>query len=72
MEKNFTNALLTTGAVIFLKGITSGNLVATHMIVNKNWLLVLVFGRGPIQSTITCSNGSPIAGIGFKRAGGML
>ncbi len=69
MEKNFTNALLTTGAMIFLNGIASGNLVATHITVNKNWLPDLVLGNGRTQATITCSNGSPIAGIG---AGGML
>lgn len=42
------------------------------MIVNKNLFPLLVFGRGHTQSIIMCSNGSPIAGIGFKGAGGIL
>ncbi len=61
-----------TGAVIFLNGIASANLVATHMMVNRNWLPDFVLGNGPTQSTITCSNGSPIAGMGVRGAGGII
>ncbi len=49
VEKNSTNALLTTDTVIFLKGFASGNLVVTHMIISKNWLPILVFGSGPVM-----------------------
>lgn len=71
MEKKFTNALMITGVVIFLSGIASRNLLATHIIVNRNWLPDLALGNGPTQSTITCSNGSTIIGIGDRGAGGI-
>lgn len=58
-----------TGAVTLRRGMASGNLVEAHMIVNKNWLPDLVFGKGPTQLTITLSNGSPIMGIGQSGTG---
>ena len=72
VAKNFINACITTGAVIFRKGTASGKRVAVHMIVSRNWLPVFVFGNGPTQSIRIFSNGSPITGIGHKGAGGIV
>lgn len=71
MVKNFVKTLTTAQDVILQSGIASGYLVAEHIIVNKNGLPDLVFGKGPTQSTITCSKGSPMTGIGIKGAGGI-
>lgn len=62
------SALLTTGAVTLHRGTASGNLVEARD--SKNWLPDLVLGKGPTQSTITLSNGSPITGMGQSGAGG--
>ena len=48
---------------MFLKGMASGNLVEVHIIVNRYWLPVLVFGNGPTQSMSTWLNGSSKAGM---------
>ena len=69
VEKNFVNAFTTELAVIVRSGIASGYRVAAHMMVSKYWFPLLVRGKGPTQSTITRSNGSPIAGIGCSGAG---
>ncbi len=61
---------MTDLAVIFRNGITSGNRVATHIIVKIYCEPNLVFGRGPTQSIRMRSNGSPTAGIGQRGAGG--
>ena len=42
------------------------------MIVSRYWLPVLVFGSGPTQSMSTWLNGSSKAGIGSRRATGIL
>ena len=52
------------GALMFLNGMASGNLVEVHMIVSRYWLPGLVLGNGPTQSTKTRLIGSCIAGIG--------
>ncbi len=67
--KNLINALVMAGAVIFLRGIASGKRVDMHITVSRNWLPAFVLGNGPTQSTRTCSNGSPTAGIGCSGAG---
>lgn len=61
---------MTDLAVIFLNRIASGKCVLLHISMSKNWLPDLVLGNGPTQSTHTCSNGSHIAGIGLRGAGG--
>ena len=38
---------------MFHYGMSSGNIVETHMIVKRYWLPPLVFERGPTQSVIT-------------------
>ena len=58
-------------ALIFLRGMASGNLVEAHIIVSKYWLPALVCGSGPTQSIITQLNGSSTTGIGFKGATGI-
>ena len=57
-------------ALIFLRGMASGNLVEARIIVSKYWLPALVHGSGPTQSIITQLNSSSITGIGFKRGNG--
>lgn len=59
-------------ALIFRKGIDSGNLVDAHMIVSRYWPPDFVFGNGPTQSTIISLKGSLIAGIGCSGAFGMV
>ena len=51
-------------ALMFLKGIASGNLVEAHIIVSRNLFPDLVFGNGPTQSIMTLLKGSLNAGIG--------
>lgn len=68
--KNIINALAIAGAVIFRRGIASGKRVNTHITVSKYWLPAFVFGKGPTQSTMTCSIGAQSAGIGQRGAGG--
>jgi hypothetical protein len=51
-------------ALIFLRGIASGNLVKIHMIVSKYWIPALVLGKCPTQSTNTRLKGSSKAGMG--------
>ena len=70
--KNLINALTVVFALIFLRGIASGNLVDAHMAVNKYWLPDLVLGRGPTQSMITLPNGPSNVGIGCKGASGKV
>ena len=55
-------------ALIFFKSVASGNLVETHIIVNKYWFPLLVLGSGPTQSIMTRLNGSSKAGIDFSGA----
>ena len=45
--KNLVKALTIAFALIFLKSTVSGNLVDTHMMVNKYWCPDLVWGIGP-------------------------
>ena len=66
--KNLIRALTMLGALMFLKGMASGNLVDVHIMVSKYWLPALVLGSGPTQSTKTRLNGSSIAGIGISGA----
>ena len=68
MEKNLINAFTTELDVILRNGTASGKRVAAHIMVSK-YHYHLVRGKGPTQSTITRSNGSPIAGIGCSGAG---
>ena len=56
--KNLVKALTIAFALIFLKGTASGNLVDTHMMINKYWFPDLVSGSGPTQSTMILLNGS--------------
>jgi hypothetical protein len=51
-------------ALIFLRGIASGNLVEVHMIVSKYWFPTLVLGKGPTQSINARLKGSSKAGMG--------
>ena len=69
--KNFVSACTIVFALIFLNGIASGNRVEAHIMVNKYWLLFLVFGSGPTKSIRTRLNGSSKAGIGFRGAFGI-
>ena len=62
--KNFIRALTMVLALMFLKGIASGNLVEAHIIVSRNSFPDLVFGNGPTQSIMTLLKGSSKAGIG--------
>ena len=57
-------------AVILCRGIASGNWVAVHVSVNQYWLPDLLRGMG--QSIKMGSEGSPMAGIGCKAAGGIF
>jgi hypothetical protein len=68
MVKNLVRAFTIVLALIFLKGIASGNLVPAHIIVNKYSFPDFVLGKGPTQSTRILLNGSSNAGIGFKGA----
>ena len=70
--KNFTNAFIMVGALIFLRGIASGKRVDAHIIVNRYELPALVFGRGPTQSMNIRLNSSSKAGIGKRGAGGIF
>ena len=67
--KNLVSAFIIVGALIFLTGTASGNLVATHIMVKRYWLPDLVIGRGPTQSINTLLKGSSMAGMGFNGAG---
>ena len=69
--KNFVIAWTIVLAVMFLKGIASGNRVEAHIIVSKYWLPFLVFGNGPTQSMRILLKGSSNAGIGFRGALGI-
>ena len=66
--KIFIKTATILGALMFFKGIASGNLVEEHIIVNRYLFPDLVLGNGPTQSTITLLNGSSIAGIGISGA----
>lgn len=68
--KNIINALRKITAPAIARGIASGKRVNTHITVSKYWLPAFVFGKGPTQSTKTCSNGAQSAGIGQRGAGG--
>jgi hypothetical protein len=57
-------ALTMVFALIFLRGIASGNLVEVHMIVSKYWFPALVLGKGPTQPTNTRLIGSSKAEMG--------
>ena len=70
--KNFIRALTMVLALMFLKGIASGNLVEAHIIVSRNSFPDLVFGNGPTQSIMTLLKGSSKAGIGCKGARGIF
>jgi len=67
--KNFIKAFTTFLVVMRLRGKASGYLVATSIIVNRNLLPRLVFGRGPTQSITTLLKGSLNTGIGCKGYG---
>ena len=69
--KNFTNAFIMVGALIFLSGMASGKRVDAHIIVNRYELPALVVGRGPTQSMMIRLNGSSKAGIGKRGAWGI-
>ena len=71
-EKKLVKALTMVFALIFLKGIASGNLVDAHMIVSKYWFPDFAFGSGTTQSTIIWLKGSMIAGIDCSGAFGMV
>jgi len=70
MLKNFTKAFIIFGALMFLKGIASGNRVEVHIIVKRYLFPAHVLGKRPTQSTIIRLKGSSIAGIGVKGATG--
>ena len=55
-----------------LSGIAFGNLVALHIIVRMYLFPILVLSSGPTQSIIIRSNGSPVVGMGFNGAGGIV
>ena len=57
---------------MLVKGMASGNLVETHIMVKIYWFLDLVFGKGPAQSIITLLNGPLNAGMGLRRATGIF
>lgn len=58
LVKKLITAFTTFLAEILCSVMASGNLDDTHMMVSKYLLLDLVFGRGPMQPTITQLNGS--------------
>lgn len=60
---------MTAHAVIYCKGIAAGKLVATHITVYINWFPNFILGKGP---TMTCSKGSPTAGMGAEGLEGLL
>ena len=62
--KNLVKALTIVFALMFLRGMASGNLVDAHMMVNKYSFPDLVFGNGPTQSIIILLKGSWTAGMG--------
>jgi len=43
--KNLIRALTMLGALMFLKGMASGNLVDVHIMVSRYWLPALVFAQ---------------------------
>lgn len=67
--QNFTIVLTIDGALRLRKGITSGNLVAVNIKVQKCKFPDFVFGKGPTQLIKILSMGSPSTEIGFNRAG---
>lgn len=71
-QNNLINALIMTGAVIFLSGTASWKRVAEHIMVSKNWLPSFDLGKGPTQSKIICSNYTQMTGIGINGAGGIF
>ncbi len=71
-EKKLIRHFTTFFALIFLRGIASGNLVEEHIIVSKYSLPDLVLGNGPTQSTITWLQGSWKAGVGYKGGLGII
>lgn len=72
MEKNRVKALTTDRAVMLPSGIASGKRVTAHIIVKIYRFPLLVLGSGPTQSIMMRANGSPIAGIGYRGAGGIV
>lgn len=67
-EMNWESAL-TELVVIDRRGYAAGYLVAWHMTVKRYYIPDIERGRGPTQSMIMCSNGSPMADIGCKWTG---
>lgn len=57
--KNLVRVFVTAVAVIIRRGKALGNRVLMHIMVSKNWFPDLLLGSGPMQSTSTCSKGSP-------------
>ena len=55
-----------------LNDIASRNLLALHIIVRMYLFPISVLGSGPTQSISIRSNGSPVVGMGFNGAGGIV
>lgn len=70
-EKNLVKAFIKELEVILRSGIASGNRVAAHIIVSRYLSPLFVFGKGPTQSIITLSKGTPVTGIGCRAASGI-
>ena len=71
-EKDLIGAITIPVAVIFLRGIASGNLVALHIIVNKYRLPDVIFVKGQTQSKSTLIKGYLIASIRKSCGFGMI
>ena len=69
-KKNFVMACAIDLAVVTQRH-GFGKRVTAPTMVSRYWLPDFVLGSGPTQSAITCSNGSPTAGMGCNGASGM-
>ena len=68
--KNFITALKMALALMFLKGVASGNPLEAHIIMSRNLFPDHAFGNGPIQSIIILLKVSSKAAC--KRAWGIF